>query len=290
MAGMSVSDALKQYGYVGTLANSVPELKRQLLASAARGDTPEEFTRAVQDTKWWKNNADSFKQYQILKSTQPGEFKAQRDQMVEKVRLLAHQMGVSVGEGKGSFLGYLTDMAMQHGWDDATLQAQIGHHLQGARTTFGGQAGTIQQQIYKMYQDYGQPASSYTVNLQTRAVLEGASSTQAVQAQLIKLAKSKYAAFASELDAGQTVRDIADPYLQQYAQTLELNPAAVKLDDPLIQRALTAKDATGKPVSTPIWQFQDQLRQDPRYDHTTQAVNNTYAALNQIGKDWGFSS
>jgi hypothetical protein len=284
-----VNAALKEYGYVGTLANAVPELKRILLASAAKGATVEEFTRAVQDSKWWKNSADSMKAYQIQKATKPGEFQAQRGDTVAKVRRMAAQLGVGLGEGKGSQLGHIVDMAMQHGWDDATLQAQIGHQLQGATATFGGQAGTIQQQIKKLYGDYGLPSSSYTVNMQTRAILSGTSTLQTVQAGLMQSAKSKYANLAPQIDQGMTVRDIADPYVQSMASTLELPPAKVALTDPYIQKALTSRDDKGQPTTVPLWQFQDQLRQDPRYDHTTQAVNDAYSMVSQIGKSWGFS-
>lgn len=288
MPPVDVNAALKEYGYVGTLANAVPELKRILLASAAKGATVEEFTRAVQDSKWWKNSADSFKQYQILKATKPGEFQAQRGDMVVKVRQLAAQLGVGLGEGKGSQLGHIVDMAMQHGWDDATLQAQIGHQLKGASATFGGQAGTIQQQLKKMYADYGLPMSPNTVNLEVRGVIDGTSTVQAVQARLMTAAKSRYANLATQIDQGMTVAQIADPYVQQMASTLELPPAKVALTDPYIQKALTARDDKGQPTTVPLWQFQDQLRQDPRYDKTTQAVNDAYSAVNQIGQIWGF--
>ena len=72
-----VKKAIQEYGYVGTLANSIPELRKILLAMAAKNASVEEFTRAVQDTKWWKNSADKIKQNQILKATKPGEFAAQ---------------------------------------------------------------------------------------------------------------------------------------------------------------------------------------------------------------------
>jgi hypothetical protein len=39
-----------------------------------------------------------------------------------------------------------------------------------------------------------------------------------------------------------------------------------------------------------LWQVQDMMRQDPRYDHTKQAVSDAYSMINQIGKDWGFSA
>src|SRR4051812_38601427 len=106
----SVAEALKQYGFVGQLANSNPELRKILTKAAAGNWSTDEFSRAVQDSKWWRNSEDAVKQYQILKVTKPGEFAAQRGQLVNKVRAISKEMGVGIGEGKGSWLGYFVNM------------------------------------------------------------------------------------------------------------------------------------------------------------------------------------
>lgn len=292
MTSMSTADALKEYGYVGTLANSIPELKRILLASAARKDSVEEFTRAVQDSRWWKLNADSIKQYQILKSTKPGEFKQQRDKLETHIRTLAAQMGVrSFG---GDFL-HLVNMAQQFGWDDTTLQQHIGAYL-GTKAiqrgvSFGGQAGTIQQQVRKMFADYGIKYSGYQTGLWTRDILTGKITIENIQAHLMNQAKAKYAGLGADIDQGRTVREIADPYIQSMSQTLELPQGTLDVYDPKIQRALTNRDPkSGSPTVTPLWQFEMDLKNDPRWDTTKNAVNSAYDQAAQIGRDLGFLS
>jgi hypothetical protein len=291
MPGMSTSEALKEYGYVGTLANSVPELKRLLSRAAANGWTVEEFTRALQDTPWWRNSADAVKQYQVLKSTKPGEFDAQRGELVNKVRRYGAEMGVGLGEGHGSMLGWIVDHAQRFGWDEATIRQNIGHQLKGATATFGGTAGTIQQQVKKLYGDYGVRYGSYRVNLWTRSILEGSASLEKLRAELMVGAKSRYAAIAGDIDQGRTVREIADPYIQLMASTWERPEGTIDLYDTKVQQALSRRDPkSGQPVLTPLWQFERELKDDPRWDTTKNAVNTAYDQAMRIGKAWGFET
>jgi hypothetical protein len=284
--------AFEKYGYVATLARTIPDLKTVLSKALAQGWDADKFAKAVQDTQWWKNSADSVKQLQILKATKPGEYKAQRDNTVLKVRAMAGQMGVSLGEGKGSALGSIVDSAMRLGWDDATLQLQIGNQWRFIRgQTSGGQAGALQQQLREMRAQYGAGQSEDLVAGQVKAILRGTQTLEGYKAQLAQAAKSWYPGFSKELDEGRTMAEIADPYTQTIAQTLEMSPSEVSLRDPMVQRALQARDPkNGTPLPMTLWQVQDMARQDKRYDHTTQAVNDAYSMLGEIGKGFGFSA
>jgi hypothetical protein len=63
------------------------------------------------------------------------------------------------------------------------------------------------------------------------------------------MARSKYPEMQTYLDQGMTVRDVAEPYLQSYAQLLEVAPDAVQLTDARVQKALqgTPPDKPGAP-------------------------------------------
>jgi hypothetical protein len=286
-----MASAFDQYGYVATLANSIPELKTKLNQALAGHWTPDKFAQEIQDTKWWKSSSDSVKQNQILKATKPGEFAQQRSAMVNKVREFAGQLGVSLGEGHGSLLGSVVDHAMALGWDDTQIQQQIGKYWRFTRGhTSSGQAGSLQQQVRQIRGDYGIGNNEDITARTVYAIMSGRQTIEGYKAQVAEGAKSRYPSFAKQIDEGQTLTQIADPYIQTMAQTLELDPSSIDLSDPYVQRALTARDAKGQPTAQPLWAFQDALRQDSRYDHTTQAVNDAYSMINQIGKDWGFSA
>lgn len=284
--------AFEKYGYIAVLARTVPDLRTLLSRAMAQNWDTTKFAHEVQDTNWWKNSADSVKQFQILKATKPGEFAQQRSAMTQKVRAIAGQMGVPLGEGAHSALASIVDSAMKLGWDDATLQLQIGRHWQFVRgQTAGGQAGALQQQIRELRAQYGSGPSEDIVAGQVKAILRGQQTLEGYKAQLAAATASRYPGFSKELREGRTMAEIAEPYVQTIAQTLELSPTDVSLTDPMVQRAITARNPKdGTPLPMALWQVQDMAREDSRYDHTTQAVNDTYSLLGQIGKGFGFSA
>jgi hypothetical protein len=288
---INLKAALAKYGFVASLANAVPELRNLLTQAMAGGWDVNRFSKALQDSHWWRNSADSIKNYQVLKATKPGEFRAQRDLLVNRARTIAAEMGVGLTEGSHGTLAHIVDAAQMHGWDEAMLRQQIGHQLVGATATFGGQAGEIQQRIRAMYANNGVPYSDYTVNLDVRSILEGRKSEQGIQAQVTKQALSAFPGLAEEIRAGHTVAEIAQPYINTQAQLLEADPSTISLTkDRLLRSGLQARGPKGEPVTMPLWQFEQRVKADPRWDKTKNAMNDYSQMAEQIGRDWGFIS
>lgn len=280
---------MTDYGYVGTLANTVPDLKKKLAQAKAENWDVAKFTREIQDTNWWKNSADALKKYQILKATKPGEFQQQQNQLIGHVRRLAGQLGVGLTEGGGGTLEHLVRQAQTFGWDEETLRAEIGsmYRLNRGKAP-GGDAGATTQKLRQVYADYGVPLGEDLAAKATRAILSGTATVDSYTAQAINSAKSRYAALAPQLAQGMTVRDIADPYMQMIASTLEIPQGKVGITDPRVQKALTARDDKGQPTVQPLWQFEQGLKQSPEWNKTKQATNAAYDMVNKIGTAWGF--
>lgn len=282
-------DALKQYGTLGELVHSVPELGTLWGKALAGKWSNDEFARNLQDSKWWKSNQDSVKQNLILKTTKPGEWKAKQGELINKARLLAAELGVSLGEGSKSNLSRVVNSAMSLGWDEARLRQAIGGYWQFQRgKEAGGTAGQITQKLRAQYASYGVKYSPDSVANATKRILTGKATIESYQAQALQAAKGKYLGFAAQLDQGLTMHDIAEPYKQSMAALLELPADRIDLYDPTMQKALTAKNAAGHPEAMPLWQFETNLRKDPRRDKTKGAVNEAYDTLRTIKEGWGF--
>lgn len=293
--------ALKQYGYLGSLAASVPELASLIQKAIAGTWSNDEFSRNLQDSKWWRSNADSVKQNLILKTTKPGEWDQKHGDLVGKARMIAAELGISLGEGAKSGLAHVVNAAMSFGWDESRLRQEIGSYWKFSRNQeASGTAGQITQKLRQQYASMGVQYSQDSVAHATKRILTGKATMESYQAQALQAAKGKYAAFADQLDQGLTMHDIAEPYRQSMAALLEIPPDKVDLYDTTIQKALTAREATasnssqtpGKPTAPgamPLWQFEQTLRKDPRRDKTKGAVNEAYDAVRQIGQDWGFA-
>jgi len=186
-------------------------------------------------------------------------------------------------------LGY---QFVSQSWDSASLQHKLGYNYWNPEGVLTGQAATYAQQLKQTYADYGVPIADESVEGRVRQMLAGNQTLDTFKQNAIASAKSMYPSLAAQIDSGLTVKDIADPYKQQMGALLEMDPNAIGVSDPLIKKALQGSvvNTGGKATatSTPLWQFEQTLRADPRWAKTNNARDTMSSALLKIGADWGF--
>jgi len=67
---------------------------------------------------------------------------------------------------------------------------------------------------------------------------------------------------------------------------LELDPDSVDFSDPMLRKAMQYT-LDGKPAVMPLWQWEQELRKDARWQYTDQARESTYNAIYQVKTDMG---
>lgn len=87
---------------------------------------------------------------------------------------------------------------------------------------------------------------------------------------------------AKLIDQGVDLAAIYSPYKNIMANTLEINPQTIDLNDPTLRSAITAEK------EIPIYDFERQLRKDNRWQYTNQAREEVSSAAQKILKDFGF--
>lgn len=87
---------------------------------------------------------------------------------------------------------------------------------------------------------------------------------------------------ADLLNAGVDLSTIYQPYRNVMASTLEINPNGIKLDDPALSKAIQGDKA----LTT--YEFQRELRKDPRWQYTDNARSETASVVTKVLKDFGF--
>lgn len=84
------------------------------------------------------------------------------------------------------------------------------------------------------------------------------------------------------VDRGVDLETIYSPYKRTMASVLEVNPETITLDDP------TLRSAIGPDREMSIYDFQRNLRQDPRWEFTDSARSEVSGLVNKVLKDFGF--
>lgn len=287
-APLTLTDALNSYGFAGQLANAIPEL-RGILDQAMREEwQPAQFNRAVMDSGWWKANADSVRQLATLQATDPATYNQHVGNAASKIRLMAYRMG-----RQGADWTALALRALSNNWDDEQIRFVIGNEVLGTPLTDGvptGDAGQIQGHLKRVATNYGVPITDSFISNALIKIQSGMDTIEGFENVLRARAKAQYAHLADQIDAGMTVRDIADPYIATMAQTWEVPETGIDLDSPEVKRALQVRQDDGSWGTKPMWQFVRELKDDPRWESTQNARDEAYRIANRLGKDFGFLS
>ena len=90
-----------------------------------------------------------------------------------------------------------------------------------------------------------------------------------------------YPAWSDRIKAGFDPSEIAAPYKQRMARMLEVGEDEIDLNDQLLQKAMQGVGADGKPSVTPLYAFDRQIREDPRWPQT----DNAYETYTRVGTD-----
>jgi hypothetical protein len=291
-----------QLGSLSALLGTVPELKTLLSEAVSKGWTAPEFQNAVTNSQWYKTHSDAVRQNLVLQVSDPSTYKQNLATAAQKVSNLMSQMGIStvgmsnaqyVALSKQVMMGTISDQELQKnlaGYFGSGTGAQGQNYKPGMAT---GQAATYDTQLRELYAQYGQTAQPGQMAYRVRQMLAGGATIDQYKQQAVTAAKAMYPGLSSSIDQGMTVKDLAQPYIQSMSNLLEMDPTSISLNDRMVKSAMQGTGTVAKgaqPTATPIWQFEQQVRSDPRWQMTNNAKAATAATLTQLGKDWGFAS
>lgn len=290
------------YGWSRAVLRSNPELSKLFDAAIAGNYNQQRFVAALRGTKWYKQHSESVRQGQVLQKADPAEYKSRIAAAAASIADQYYQMtGRRMG---GPTAAHLGQQAFLLGLNDAQMLDLVRNTVSSAtllRTGgVGGTLGDAEKQIRQAASDYGISVSdTYVMNAMNNIAWQNTDVTAEV-GKLRKQAMSRYPQYADQLKGGGTIKDVAEEYKQLMSKTLEIPDSSISTTDRAIQTALTYKPTTVKegannsghaptaPSGMPLWQFEQQLKNDPRYMKTKGAQDAVMSAGRQVLSDLGF--
>lgn len=275
----------QSYGFALAFMNSNPELKRLFNQAVAQTWTPDKFVSQLRNTKWFKNHSASVRNAILQETSDPATFQASLDQMASTVRDTYGSMFGEAGMNDKQ-IDKWARLAVRMGWSQSELvdriSSTVDYEKMLKKDALGGTAAETKAQLDALAQNYGVKLGKDWKARQLQAVMSGNDTLAGVQTKVQEMAMREYKAFADRIAAGETVAEIADPYISRYAELLEQNPNAVGIDNDLIQRAMKQTGPDGKPAAMDLYAFEKEVRKDTRWQYTKNAkeeVSNVTADL-----------
>jgi hypothetical protein len=278
---------LGEVGWNRAVLTTYPELAALFRKGVAEGWSAEKFQGKVRNTKFYKNNAESWRNTEILRLTDPKTYNQQITGVRDNLIAQAEAMGATL---TGKALTSAINQVYRLGLQGPQVTKLLSNYVVSYNGVLGGAAGTAQQELKALARANG---VSYNDNWYTTAaknVVGGVRAAQDYEADIRSQAASAFPVYAEQIKAGQNVADIASPYVQRMSALLEINSNDIDLFDNSIKQALSGRNPeTGKAETKSLWQFENDLRKDPRWQYTNNAREATSSITNGILKRWGLS-
>lgn len=277
----------EQYGWAYSFLTSVPELDQLFQQAVAHGWDATMFQAKLQGTDWFRETSAAARAAQVAKSVDPATYSQQV--AAEKANIMAS----ATAEGATLSDSLATTIATQqitYGWNAAQVQQALSQYVKlNADGAFGGQAGQNAMALNELAYNNGVTIDPNTMQNLLQKVAANKGSMEDLQGMIRQAAASKFPGLAQQIQAGENVSSLAQPYTSAMQSILETGPGTANLENPLIQRALNGLDASGQPTGLNMADFQKLLRSTPQWRQTQNGQNATMATARTILQSFGFS-
>lgn len=279
----------QQYGFTLALMNAYPELGKLFDQAVREQWTADRFQAGVQNTQWFQGLTDTGRKAIILQYTDPATYGKLWGDTQDHVRTLAASMGVDPNDW--STVQSVSQKIIMEGWSDEQANNALGMHLNfGNGGMVGGAAGQEVQNLNAYAYSMGVKNSDDWIRQNVMNIVRGASSDQDAKNQIMTQAIAAFPQYEQQIRSGMTVEALAQPYTQSMQQILEIPAGQVNLFDPTIRNAMSFRSPDGSGSAQPLWQFQNNLRQDPRWNKTQNAQDAAMGTAHKVLQDWGLYS
>jgi hypothetical protein len=289
-------DAATEWGFALTIldakgAEQVQTVFNQAWADLKKGVEWSEakFINAIQKTDWYMDRSEAQRVYFKIKNdpTQAAELEAKIVGNMESLRASAELLGATLTDAQ---LRKLADENLMNGWNAEQIESNLAKYIKystdpntGFQTLIGA-AGNVEDDIRLFAKQMGVEVDDKFVLEKSQAAVQAGNDTQAAKDFIRARAKEKYGAYASELDTS-TVEQVSYNYRSSMANLLEVGIDEVSLDDTLIKQAMAVGDGQGGKKN--LFQFEQELRKDPRWAKTKNAKEASSTIVNDVLSTFG---
>lgn len=288
------TEAATDWGLALSVINSDKELKTLFAEAWNALKTGQEwsqatFTAKLQATKWYTTRTEQQRAYYTAKNdpSQAKELEARVQANMASLRTVAANLGATLSDTE---LRTLADENLMNGWNEAQINARVADYIKfSADPTTGfqsliGAAGTVEDRIRGFAKQMGVEVDNDFVLQKAQAAVQAGNDTQAAEDFIRARAKERYAAFANELDTS-TVEELSYNYRSSMANLLEIGIDEVSMNDSLIRQAMSVGDGQGGKKN--LFEFEQELRQDPRWATTKNAKESSSTIVNDVLSTFG---
>lgn len=285
-----LEDVREQYPTLAFLLND-PEVG-PLLRDAVdpnKGFSPQTFQAKLYQTKWFKSRSTTARQMDILKNTDPAEWKRLVNTTTMKMRMLNSQMGLGLTRQE---MNYMAQGYTRYGIDPGSEEFMISlrkHVGQASSKRIGsGTVTAAELAVRDMAKSgYYVPMTDQEARTWGLDLAFGTKDENALKAALSARAQSMYPHLRELLKNGASMEEIFSGHRATIAEELELSPEQIDFTKDWKKVLHQIDPATGKPRPMTLHETQTLARQDKRWWQTAKGRQSDAGMANFILKTFG---
>lgn len=279
----TVDEIRARYGYLGALLDQ-PDIAEVIASYDSTTESDDQLLARLKGTPTFQNHSTNELNWIALK---PADQRARIDQQKTDLAHDAQVLGITIAPDR---LEQIATDSLRFGWDDTKRSQAIAaefHYQPGQQT---GALGAAEVSLKKYANDYLVPVADSTLANWETQIAEGTATTDTFKQYFIDQAAGLYKGIEKQLRGGATVQQLAEPYKQDAATELGINPDSIDFSQPKWLRALSSTDpTTGQPTMMGRADWLHTLRTDPTYgwDRSENGVAAGYAVGNALTQALG---
>lgn len=286
---LSAEELAANYKMAYQVFQADPELWALLQRATAEQWTEAQFNSQLMGTEWWNNNNEYARDAFARRAIGGADWDVTVQEARNLVQQRASAVGVTLDEQQ---LAAIADKTIVSGWDRAGRQSFLDQELAGLISAdqqglLKGAAGTLQDKLQRIAAANGLQFSQGYFESAARSVAEGLTTEEDWIRQTRDQAASLWPIYSEKIRAGMDAYDLASGYIYTMADELEIDPYSISLNDSYIRSALTGVDDQGNPRPKSLWEFQQELRNDPRWMNTNKAQNQVSSITSRVMEMFG---
>ena len=274
------------YAFAMKIVAANPEVQKTFEDAIAHGWSKEKFQASLKSTNWYNDQGTEYARTAwFAKQEGGGQWEDQLSVARDAVKRAANAAGAVLPENQ---IDAWAEKYLFQGWYRQDRQGLMADSFADLVDIQKGGASTLADKLRQIAGDNGVSVSDKWLTDVAQSVTAGKSSSADWSHWIQEQAANKNPLYADRIRQGVSLRSLVSPYTSRMSSILGISESDIKLDDPLLSQAIGQVDEKGNPKAMNFSDFETKLRNDPRWETSTNGANTLMDMATRMTKSWGF--
>jgi hypothetical protein len=276
----------QDYGFAMRIVSGDASVLEVFTKAIDQGWTKEMFQAQLRGTAWYTDQGTEYARKAWFSKQEGGkQWEDQLKVAKDSIQRIATTLGTPIDPQQ---LNRFAERYVTEGWYEPSRQGLMQDALASFTDISKGNAASTSEQLRKLAYENGVSLNDTWLKETSESITRGDSNMNDWNSWVRDQAVAKHPLYADRIKAGVSVRSLASPYTQRMSALLEMDESGISLDDPYIRDAMGQIDEKGAPKAMNFTDFENKIRNDPRWEKTKNGANTLMNAVTSFSKSWGF--